>query len=385
MNLYRNFGNLMEAWVAEQSPDPQLLEDIPEASPTHSSFSSSGWEKNVRTESVDSGVETASTDTFFATSSLSTDMAEMDSFASGQGTEMAFSSMGSASLPRYWSPPASSQPTSPRRVQGSAVFNQKLKQALQRSESRRQSEAHASDQHFQTASRRRPSILRSESFGSCMTPNPSAPSFLVSGMDKQMLPSRSTMELMQDHNEVASTGLSPGFKYLEQVCQRLEDFAKEQGANGGYHLDRAQSQIDEECNSCQSLEQPLSFHGARHEYYSKKKPLKESPFGHFRQRSASDSSSSIHLRKLNLGFKGQQMSTFNLLDKQVNDANIQEDIALKGRKNRKIKFVSLKRGDASLPDRNSQMTQSSERNPTRRQLSQLFRNRWKTLPASTIQ
>ncbi|XP_061554832.1 uncharacterized protein si:dkey-106l3.7 [Phycodurus eques] len=383
MYLYRNFGNLMEAWVAEQSPDPQLLEDIPEGSPARSSFSSSGLEKNVRTESVDSGVEIASTDTFFPTSSLSTDMAEMDSFASGKGNDsyMEFSSIRSASLPSYLSLPDFSQPTSPSRVQRYAVFNQKVKQALLRSESRRLSEAHAADQHFQTASLHSPAMLRSESFGSLNPASPSVPAWPISEMSKQMLPSTSRMELMQDHGEVASTGLSPGFRYLEQVCQMLEDIAKEQLANGGYHVDRADSQA---CNSCQSSDQPLSFHGPRLEHFSKKKKLlKESPFGNFRQRSASDTS--IHLRNLNLGFSRQQMSTFNLLDKQAKDTNIQEDIAPKGKKNRKIKIVSQKRGESSLPDRNSQMMQSSERNTARRHLSQLFKNRWKTLPVSTTQ
>ncbi|XP_019727524.1 uncharacterized protein LOC109517061 isoform X1 [Hippocampus comes] len=418
MNLYRSFGNLMEAWVAEQHPDPELLEDISKDSPSRSSHSYSALEKNVRTESVDSGVETASTDTFFPTSSLSMDMAETDSFASGPGNDnhIPFSSDGSASLPPYLSPPALSQPTNLRRVQGSVVFNQKLRQALQRSESRQVPEPHAIDQRDHTASRRRTSILRSESFGSWETARPSVPAWQISGVRKQILSSGRKMgpmqlksedvrnqsadmtshpqavevmegKIQQAPPEVFSTGLSPGLRYLEQVCQKWEDVAKQQLVNGGSNVDRARAS-----SSCQSLEQthePLTFYKVRLESLSDKdKQLKEIP-EYFRQRSASETTvSSTQPRefsagKFKPGSRGQQSSTFNLRDKEAQSNKMQGDFANVSTKNRKIKLLSLKKDEPSLQNTNSQPMQSFERNAARRQLSQLFRRRWKTLPVHT--
>ncbi|XP_077442316.1 uncharacterized protein LOC144064041 [Vanacampus margaritifer] len=375
MNLYRSFGNLMEAWVAEQNPDPELLEDIPKEPPTPSSLSSSGLEKNVRTESVDSGVETASTDTFFPASSLSTDIAEMDSLASGVANDnyIPFSSGGPASLPPYLTPPAISHPTSLRRVQGSVLSNSKLRQALQRSESRRQSEPLGADQSDYTAPRHRTSKMRSESFGSWKTTRPDQ----ISGMSKQTMASRSKMEPMQGSREVFSTDLSPGLRYLDQVCQIWEDVAKQQLANGGYHVDR-----DQVSSSCQSLDPPISFSSAKLENLSNKhKQLKVFSYGHFRQRSSSESIiPSTHSQKF--GSRGQQMSTFNLLDKEAQDSKIQGDIAHRSNnKTWKIKSVSLKRD--SLQNANNQVMQSLDRNNARRQLSQLFRKRRRTLPILT--
>ncbi|XP_077352707.1 uncharacterized protein LOC144001925 [Festucalex cinctus] len=357
MNLYRSFGNLMEAWVAEQSPDPELLEDIPKEPP---SLSSSGLGKNVRAESVDSGVETASTD-----------IAEMDSFASGVAHDnyIPFSSAGSASLPPYPTPPAVSQPTSPSRLQGSVVFNSKLRQALKRSESRRQSEPHGDDQCVRAASRHRTSMMRSESFGSWKSVRPSVPGW-----------HRSRMEPMQGSREVFSTDLSPGLRYLDQVCQIWEDIAKQQLANGGYHVERAQ-----DSSSCQSLGQPLSFYKAKLESLSNKhKQLKDFSYGHFRQRSASESViTSTHPQKFDLGSREQQMSTFNLLDNKTKDNKIQGDIAHRSYKNWKIKHVSLKRNESGLQNTNDQLIQSLDRNAARRHLSQMFRMRRRTLPVLT--
>ncbi|XP_051907608.1 uncharacterized protein si:dkey-106l3.7 isoform X2 [Hippocampus zosterae] len=406
MNLYRSFGNLMEAWVAEQHPDPELLEDISKDSPSRSSHSYSALEKNARTESVDSGVETASTDTFFPTSSLSMDMAETDSFASGAGNDnhVPFLSDGSASLPPYLSPPALSQPTDLRRVQGSVVFNQKLRQALQRSESRQGPEPHAIDQRDHTASRRRTSILRSESFGS----------WQISGVRKQILASRTRMgptrlqsedvrnqsadmtlhpqavevmegKIQQAPPEVFSTGLSPGLRYLEQVCQKWEDVAKQQFVNGGSSVDRARTS-----SSCQSLEQsqPLTFYKVRLESLSNKdKQLEEVP-EYFRQRSASETTvSSTQPRefsgKFKLGSKGHQSSTFNRLGKEAQSNKIQGDFANVSAKNRKIKLLSRKKDGPSLQNTNSQPMQFFESNAARRQLSKLIRRRSKTLPIHT--
>lgn len=68
MNLYKSFGNLMETWVTDDtSPDSEWFQRNAKDPPTPSSE----METNGRSESVDSGVETASCDTCFrATSSF---------------------------------------------------------------------------------------------------------------------------------------------------------------------------------------------------------------------------------------------------------------------------------------------------------------------------
>ncbi|XP_049595098.1 uncharacterized protein si:dkey-106l3.7 [Syngnathus scovelli] len=368
MNLYRSFGNLLEAWVAEQEPDTELLEDIPNDSLTCSSPSSSGLERNVRAESVDSGVETASTDTFCLTSSLSTEMAEMDSFASGNDNFSPFLSLGSASLPPCPPPAAISQPPRLSRIQGSVIFNTKLNQALQRSESRRLSESHTDNRH--AVSRYRNPLLRSESFGTWETPKPSVSLRQILDMKKETLTSRSRMEPMQDRPE-AFVALSPGLRYLEAVCKKWEDIAKQQLVKDGYHVDMAQ-----DFGSYHSLDQPLCFHGARPEQPSNQE-LKDFLDGHFRQRSSSDTTvSSSHTRKLNLGSRGQQVSTLNLLDNEA-----QGDLTYRPNKHRKFKFLSLTRGSSS--HQNSQLMQSSQSNGGRRQLGNLLRKRRQTLPISS--
>ncbi|XP_037122507.1 uncharacterized protein si:dkey-106l3.7 [Syngnathus acus] len=372
MNLYRSFGNRLEAWVAEQEPDTELLEDIPNDSLTCSSPSSSGMERNVRAESVDSGVETASTDTFCLTSSLSTEMAEMDSFASGNDNFGPFLSLGSASLPPCPPPAAISRPPRLSRIQGSVTFNPKLKQALQRTESRRSSESHTDDRRLHAVSRYRNPLLRSESFGTCETLRPSSSLRQILDIKKETLPSRSRMQPMQDRAE-AFVALSPGLRYLEEVCKKWEDIAKQQLVKDGYHVDMAQ-----DFGSDHSLDQPLYFHGARPEQPSNKdQELKDFLDGHFRQRSSSDTTiSSSHIRKLNLGSRGQQVSTLNLLDKEL-----QGDLTYRPNKHRKFKFLSLTRGRSS--HQNSQLMQSSQSNGGRRQLGNLLRKRRQTLPISS--
>ncbi|XP_057675846.1 uncharacterized protein si:dkey-106l3.7 [Corythoichthys intestinalis] len=377
MNLYRSFGNLMENWVAEQNPYPDLLDNIPE-----DSSPSPSRKIDTRAESVDSGVETASTDTLFPTSSLSIDMADLDSFASGHGYDYkAISSLGSASLPSYSAPRALSKPASPNRVQGSAALNQKLRQALQRSESRRQSRQLSTDRP-QT----RYPLKRSESFGLWETDSSSVPVGPTSDTDKRILSLRSRMDQTQGklegRSQIDSTDLSPGFIFLEQVCQMLEDRAKKKIANGE-HVDKARFLRRQSSNSLHSLDQPPHLHGARLERQEEPK-LEEDPYGQFRPRSASDTTiAPVHLRKLKLGLRGQQLSTFNLLDHSTKDDKIRVDIPDKSNKKYMLKIVSLKRDEPRSQEKNSQLMQSLERNTTHRKLSQVFRKRWSTLPIPT--
>lgn len=135
MNLYRSFGNLLEAWVIEGSPcpDSEWLGNNAEDSLTPSSDMGT----NLRSESVDSGVETASSDmSFLATSSfVSTDntdlfMAQSDGVTPASSSE---SPLLSSHLP---SSSSSSSLRPIRAEKESSAFHLKVEQALQRIESK---------------------------------------------------------------------------------------------------------------------------------------------------------------------------------------------------------------------------------------------------------
>nr|XP_057920209.1 uncharacterized protein si:dkey-106l3.7 isoform X2 [Doryrhamphus excisus] len=353
----RSFGNLMEVWVAEQRPshEQEYVEDTPGDLPTHLSASSSFLEKAVRAESVDSGVETASTGTSCHT------LSEMDLLESTD-SYTAPSSFGSASLPSSSPPPVSFLPLSSNGAFGSSVFNPRLERALQRSESRRQSENLAADQLLK---RHRHSAVRSESFGLRTTPA-SVSAWQISQMRNRTLPLSGDKK--QGLSEAKSVGLSPGFIYLDHVCQMLEDIAKNLLYSQNHQMGMEVLPEDQD-------EMPSS----QKQLFSDDKQFKEYPYGLFRQRSASDTTlSSRHLRKLNFATRGQQL---DLLD-QEEDNKKQEETHKSTMKNWKTNVGSLKRNFA-LKDKNSQTVDPSDKSSTRRNLSQLFRRRRKTLPIST--
>lgn len=122
MNLYRSFGNLMEAWVTEegQCSYSELLGGSDGSSPSDST--------NLRSESVDSGVEMASPDASFQATCSSTDTTESDG---GEGSPLAAESS-------VLSCPSPSNPSSPCRPSQdpSSTLHQKVEAALQRSNSK---------------------------------------------------------------------------------------------------------------------------------------------------------------------------------------------------------------------------------------------------------
>lgn len=127
MNLYRSFGNLMEAWVSEegQCSYPELLGENGEAAPT-----------NLRSESVDSGVEMASADTSLhaTSSSVSMDNTELDGFTPERGANGA-SEASLLSCP--WAPNPFSPCLSPGGAQDhAALLHQRVEAALERSHSK---------------------------------------------------------------------------------------------------------------------------------------------------------------------------------------------------------------------------------------------------------
>lgn len=123
MNLYRSFGNLMEAWVTEegQCSYSELLGGSEEISPSAST--------NLRSESVDSGVEMASSDASFQATCSSTDTTELDG---GEGSTLAAES----SVLSCPSPSDPSSPCRPSHQDPSGTLHQKVEAALQRSNSK---------------------------------------------------------------------------------------------------------------------------------------------------------------------------------------------------------------------------------------------------------
>ncbi|KAM9840990.1 uncharacterized protein ACBR49_014513 [Aulostomus maculatus] len=399
MNLYRSFGNLMEAWVAEQSPcsNSEWLRNDSEDSPTAPDTGA-----NLRTESVDSGVETASSDTSFnATSCLvltdNTELFTAEREGEGLPTSMAFERH------LLFSPVPSSSHVCPPRAQGQgADLHQKLEEALQRTDSKRLDNPEAFDRvakrRLQTSSqpnRHTWSLLRgqrSESFGPRRTIHPSMLTRQMSEMKKRPLSlnydSQRVPTGSEDLGKEDMMGLSPGLCYLEQVCQMLEEFARQQMHSQALQLEtdslqeRQDVQASNTCqrdlkasegdfSSCQRLESDGVGHIA-----SDPQRWKEYPYGHFRQRSASDST----LAKLHPHCRGQHLSTDDEVPGEENK-NKQEE-ASKTRKNWKSRILSLRRQESPAKGTQSQQMQSSERNSTQLRLSHLFRRTRKTLPVS---
>ncbi|XP_041825097.1 uncharacterized protein si:dkey-106l3.7 [Melanotaenia boesemani] len=389
MNLYSSFGNLMEAWVNKDRTctGSEWIGNNAEDSPTSSDMST-----NPCSESVDSGVETASCDTPCAATScsVSTNNAEVD-LITEPNEELTPGLTSQSPFPSF-SVTSSSSSSSPRlcasRAEEVSVdLHLKVVKALQRVNSRRlkrEDELHSrppqasfpSKQHTPKSERRQ----RSESLG----------------------PRRRVAKQMSEtHRRPLSVGcyikgsedlcvrekkeLSPGLCYLEQVCQMLEEIARQMH---NPELEHQDTQAPETCESkspdadkeettCQWLENSENAESISNEPQQRK-------YGHFRQRSVSDTTiATMHLRKKNANCRGQQLSTHDQLDTIEEDCKKQDltkDSLKKTKKSWKLKFGSLRREESALSDTKGQQMHSSERNSTRRRFSQLLRGRRKTQP-----
>ncbi|XP_030005036.1 uncharacterized protein LOC115429587 [Sphaeramia orbicularis] len=408
MNLYRSFGNLMEAWVSEGAPDSEWLENNDEDSP----LSSSDMETNLRSESVDSGVETPSSDMSFpVTSGLLS--AESDTFTAEK--EDGLTSASTSQSP-VLSSPATLHPSSSSclsQQQGSTALHLKLEQALQRTESKKENNKTLT---VDEVLRRRPraSVLpkrhisdvvrghRSDSFSLRRTVSPSV---LVKQMSETHRRPQSmtfgklpTQAIAEDFAGEQNTELSPGLMYLEQVCQMLEEIARKQMHNRVLQTEmealqehqemqilsqtvdtcQGDAEAEEETIYCPKLESTEVVQNS-----SDALQHKEYPNRHMRQRSASDTNlTTLHLRRLKADCRGQHMSTDDLLETAEENQDLQETKKEKRNKttstlgrNWRFKIGPLRREDSGK----SQQMQPSERNSTRRRLSQLFRRRRKTL------
>lgn len=386
MNLYRSFGNLMEAWMTESAPGGQdwleeRVEDEPPSPP-------SDVDTNVRSESVDSGVETASSDSSFPASSL-------DAFTpERQETPMSPSPV--LSMPAHASSSSSSSPY--------LMPNQrsKVEQALSRIES--MSEKRPGSM-VEEVVRRRPlssllpkrhtsELLRGQRSGSFSRRTSPSPSLLVRQMSDVHRRPHSAIYVRQTSETIPEvffgeekSELSPGLQYLEQVCQMLEEYAKDQ-----LHFiaqEEAVEDIQEEqaTGTCQhaSVEQEVrsrQFVDKAQAERSSSEPTqrREHFYGHFRQRSLSDTNlASLHLRRVKLDYRDHNLSFHDLMETAEEDQENQESQKEGLNKSKsfwRFKFGSLRRDSAMK----SQQMLPSEKSTTRRRLSQLFRRRRKTGP-----
>ncbi|XP_038589000.1 uncharacterized protein si:dkey-106l3.7 isoform X2 [Micropterus salmoides] len=406
MNLYRSFGNLMEAWISEggQCSDSDCPKKYDEDSPTPSSDMGT----NLRSESVDSGVETASSDTtlYPAHPAISccalTENAETDTFTPEREVERLTAASTSQSPVLLSSLPSSSSISSSclchsRAQERSTTLHQKVEQALQRTDSK-----HLKDnpkpltvdevlrrrpRAFSLPNRHTSDIMRSQlsdTYALRTTANPSVSMIQMCGQLMAMSCNKKpTQTRLENPGKEEGKGLSPGLSYLEQVCQMLEEIARQQmhsralqmetktlrelqDAKALYTCQNDSKAAEEDLSSCQRLKNTES---ADHSS-SKTQQQKDYPDRYFRPRSASDSTiAALHLRTLNADCRGQHLSTDDLPEKKTN----------KIKKNWKLKIGSLRREDPAVRD--GQKMQPSEKKSARRRLSQLFRkNSRKTLP-----
>ncbi|KAA8584237.1 hypothetical protein FQN60_008022, partial [Etheostoma spectabile] len=426
MNLYSSFGNLMEAWVTkeDQCLDSAWLGNNDEDPTTPSTHVGT----NLPAESEDSGVETASSVTSFTAtfSSVFMENAEMDTFA--PETEVG----GLTPALTSQSPVSSSSPRlCPSRVQEDATaLHLKVELALQKTEAKclkNNREPLTVDGMLRQPPRasflpkRHTSDLvrgqRSESFSLRRTVNPSVSTRQMSEMRRILQPVTSLSAVRgivnqsaQDLGKEERNGLSPGFCYLEHVCQKLEEIARKQMHSRALQmekdaqwehqdmeaLDTCQSDLkaaEEALSSCQI---PEDTERAEHS-----EPRQRNPYRHFRQRSASDTNITalqfmyrkcvclcacvrvLGAGRLNADCRGQHL-TDDLLEKveegHVIQENEKKETSKTGR-NWKLKFGSLKR-EPAVGDTKGQQMHSSEKNSARRRLSQLLRRSRKTLPVS---
>lgn len=196
----------------------------------------------------------------------------------------------------------------------------------------------------------------------------------------------------EDLGEQEGTRLSPGLYYLEQVCQMLEEIARQQMHSRALQMEtdalreHQSIEVNQTLNTCQSdskaAEEDVSFcqslENTESAEPSEPQPRRDYPYTHFRQRSASDTNiSTLHIKQLNADYRGQHLSTHDLLEKDEEDHENQgsDKEETNNKRNWRMKFGSWKKGEYAVSDPNGQKTHSSERNSARRRLSQMFRRK----------
>ncbi|XP_027881596.1 uncharacterized protein LOC114149744 isoform X3 [Xiphophorus couchianus] len=336
MNLYRSFSNLMEAYVYEERTRPESQWRRDNADGPHAPVSNIAV--NPRSESVDSGVESASCETpnSATAGSLSTDNTEMDLFLLQSDN---FVPASTPQPPVFMSTLSSSSPSSPnlrlsRAEEASTTLNLKEEPELQRTDSKRWKQVYESSVVFE------------------------------------------------------GKELSPGLCYLEWVCQKMELYAKHQMQNQAKQAETDTPQEHEEQKPVLVSQHDAADAQEDHPRLENAQEIPSEPQQqkprYFRQRSASDTTfSKMHLKKFNLSSRGKRQSTSDLREIEEEDVLPMESVKEESSKKniiQKLKLGSLRRVASAVSDSRSTQTQSSEKTTTRRRLSQLFRRTRKVSP-----
>ncbi|KAL1266841.1 hypothetical protein QQF64_002516 [Cirrhinus molitorella] len=376
MNLYRNFGNLLESWVTDGSQDLYL-----QTGPGLDRFDSISRDSvplsNVKSESEDSGFETVSTSPCHS---------HQCSALTSEESQTVFGSIEDEVQPSSPSPSICSTSSSSVTLSSVApdTTHLEVEQALRWSDSpswkgplhqiekgtagpRYRSNTASFPTSFQSNSSRthhrfaRPRRTRSQ---------PSDPKkaelyrkCLKSHQHGQ--PTHSQLELA-DGDQYRLDKLSPGLLYLEQVCRMLENIAKLQQQN--YSLQKEveilKSQHAEiKCRSlheeeiCYPACQDLQILGLE-DPPSESTQLKE-PMG-FRHRSVSDTHAAISHRRRTRLAQGQPIAGV-LLEEPDGKDPVPENEHKKQSKLQKLKFTSFRRQETQLSDRESKSSQSKKK------------------------
>ncbi|XP_054896741.1 uncharacterized protein si:dkey-106l3.7 isoform X2 [Poeciliopsis prolifica] len=390
MNLYTSFSNLMEAYVYEERTRPESQWRRDNTDGPHAPVSN--IVVNPRSESVDSGVESATCETPnpATAGSVSTDNTEMDSFLRQSDN---FAPASTPQPPVFLSTLSSSSSSSPnlrlsRAEEAPTTLNLKGEPELQRTDSKRWKQVYevlsqqpkASSlprQHTSELKR----CIRSASFNLRRRFDPLVPNGQMSEMERKPFLVGSDKQISQS-SVVEGKELSPGLCYLEWVCQKMELYAKHQMQNQAMQpqTDTPQKHKEQKHDAADAQADHPRLENAQE---IPSEPQQQKPH-HFRQRSASDSTfSKMHLKKFNLSSRVKRQSTSDLREIEEEDVLPMESVKEESSKKniiQRLKLGSLRRVASAVSDSRSTQSQSSEKITTRRRLSQLFRRTRKVSP-----
>ncbi|XP_018933495.1 uncharacterized protein LOC109060787 [Cyprinus carpio] len=377
MNLYRNFGNLLESWVTEGHQD-LYLQPGPGVDRLDSIYRDSVPLSNIKSESEDSGFETVST--------TSPCHSHQCSALTSEESKPVFGSTENEVQPSSPSPSICSSSSSSVDLSSVALKTTHLEveQVLRRTESGswrgplHQVERGTAGPRYRSNTASFPTSFHSNSsrphhrFARPRRTHSQPPDSKKAELYRKYLksdqhgqPADSQLELA-DSDHYRLDKLSPGLLYLEQVCRMLENVAKLQQQN--YSL-----QKEVEILKSQHAEIELgSFHVEEISYPasqglqilghedppSESSHLKE-PMG-FRHRSVSDTQAAV----------GHHRRTRFVRDKPIVDVLVEEPDGKdplpenehkKPSKIQKLKFASFRRQETQQSDRESKSFQPKKK------------------------
>ncbi|XP_041667733.1 uncharacterized protein si:dkey-106l3.7 isoform X2 [Cheilinus undulatus] len=122
--------------------------------------------------------------------------------------------------------------------------------------------------------------------------------------------------------------LSPGLCYLEQVCQMLEEIARQQMHSRALQMEmdalreHQEMEASQPADTCQNDSKAAEEDPMCSQNQGKANSLdyrrKSHPYGHFRQRSASDTTIALmHLKMTNTDCRGQHLTEKSLQEEEV--------------------------------------------------------------------